>query len=163
MFIWRKLFADVRYTSLRRLFFCVPVGGNVSFTPFFFRSVTSRQRDEERSGSRRSANVWLGRLVVCVCQQNRGGGRRGGGEGRWARLKHESGDTRTAHFLSPLYQHPLLLHLRKSSPQINVCASWFSWGAPVIDSGAPPPLSSFIGPSEKLQPLLCFTVPQRCL
>lgn len=74
-----------------------PCRGKRRLQPGFCASVTSLQRDEESWLSRRSTNVWPGRLVVCGCQRNRGGGRRG-------RVRGAGRETHSAHFLSPLYQ-----------------------------------------------------------
>lgn len=80
--------------------------------PLFFESVTSRQRDEERSVSRRSANVWPGPLVVCVCQQKRDGGRRGwGGSCEGPAETREQGDPRWPFPASTLSASLLLFFL----------------------------------------------------
>lgn len=131
--------------------------------------------------SRRCTNVWLGRVVVYVCQQNRERGEEGKG-GRYGTTETWEQETHAPHFLSPLYQHlalcfflALLKHPMKALPQINVCASLFFMGLKWGTSSArpaptpPPPAPSFPlllhscvcfeMPQEKLQPLVYITVP----
>ena len=56
--------------------------------------------------SRRCTNVWSGRVVVYVCQQNRGRGR----GGRYGTTETWVQETHAPHFLSPLYQHLALCY-----------------------------------------------------
>lgn len=62
--------------------------------------------------SRRCTNVWLGRVVVYVCQQNRERGKEGGGAGMGPQVPAETWEqeTHALHFLSPLYQHLALCY-----------------------------------------------------
>lgn len=62
--------------------------------------------------SRRCTNVWLGRVVVYVCQQNRERGKEGGGAGMGPQVLAETWEqeTHAPHFLSPLYQHLALCY-----------------------------------------------------
>lgn len=59
--------------------------------------------------SRRCTNVWLGRVVVYVCQQNREKGK-GGGMGTLVPSETWEQETHAPHFLSPLYQHLALCY-----------------------------------------------------
>lgn len=62
--------------------------------------------------SRRCTNVWLGRLVVYVCQQNSERGEEGGGPcmGPLVLAETWEQETHAPHFLSPLYQHLALCY-----------------------------------------------------
>lgn len=105
--------------------------------------------------SRRCTNVWLGRVVVCVCQQNRKRSGGGGAWDHWSQLKHESRrptlPISCLHFISILVSviSMLLKHPMKALPQINVCASLFFMGLKWGTSSACPlhsPLFSFFAP-----------------
>lgn len=98
--------------------------------------------------SRRCTNVWSGRVVVYVCQQNRKRGEEGGRGAGMGPLKHESRrpmlPISCLHFISILLSviSALLKHPMKALPQINVCASLFFMGLKWGTLSARPP--SFI-------------------
>lgn len=113
--------------------------------------------------SRRCTNVWSGRVVVFVCQQNRERGKEGGGQvwDRWSRLKHESRrptlPISCLHFISILLSviSVLLKHPMKALPQINVCASLFFMGLKWGTLSAQPPSFILFFPSINVSALRC--------
>lgn len=158
--------------------FYVPADRNVCFV-FVLESVTSFAMWRGVVVSRRCTNVWLGRLVVYVCQQNRERGEEGGGAlygttGPGWNMR--AGDPRSPFPVSALSASclvisALLKHPMKALPQINVCASLFFTGLKWLTLSARPSPSfpflffllhsrvCFEMPQEKLQPLVYITVP----